>query len=110
MENTIRVDIGDNLASGEGVNQRLQEKALVEVVLFSQIGDNRIGGLLGVVEGDLREQVVDNVVVDNLVEEVTTDEAEATVNGGEGTLDEGPCVRIVVRHLGVSVVQVSNGN
>jgi hypothetical protein len=41
---------------------------------------------------------------------VTTDEAEATVNGGEGTLDEGPRIRIVVRHGGVGVVQVGNGN
>lgn len=110
MENTVRVDIGDNLASGEGVDQRLQEKSLVEVVLVTEVGDNRVGGLLGVVEGDLGEQVVNNVVVDNLVEEVTTDETEATVNGGEGTLDKGPRIRIVVGHLGVSVVQVGDGN
>lgn len=110
VQNTVRVDIGDNLAGGEGVDQRLEEKALVEVVLVSEVGNDRIGGLLSVVEGNLGEQVVNNVVVDDLVEEVTTDEAEAAVNGGEGTLNEGPCIRIVVGHRRVSVVQVGNGN
>jgi hypothetical protein len=110
VQNTVRVDIGDNLTGAEGVDQRLQEKALVKVVLVSEVGDDSIGGLLGVVEGDLGEQVVNNVVVNDLVEEVTTDEAKPAVNGGEGTLDEGPCLRIIVGHRRVGVVQVSNSN
>lgn len=110
VQNTVRVDIGDNLAGAEGVDQRLEEKALVKVVLVSEVGDDRIGGLLGVVEGNLGEQVVNNVVVDDLVEEVTTDEAETAVNGREGTLNESPCIRIVVGYRRVSVVQVGNGN
>lgn len=110
VQNTVRVDIGDNLAGGKGVDQRLEEQALVKMVLVSEVGDDGIGGLLSVVEGNLGEQVVNNVVVDDLVEEVTTNEAEAAVNGRERTLDEGPCIRIVVGHGGVSVVQVGNGN
>lgn len=80
------------------------------MVLRSEVGDNRIGGLLGVVEGDLREQVVNNVVVDDFVEEVTTDEAKAAVDGGERALDKGPRIGVVVGHRRVSVVQIGDGN
>lgn len=110
MQNSVRVDIGNNLAGVESINQRLEVHFLLKMVLVSQVGDNRVGGLLGVVEGDLGEQVVHNVVVDNLVEEVATNEAKAAVDGGERALDEGPCLSIVVRHRRVSVVQVGDGN
>ena len=52
MQNSVRVDIGNNLASVEGINQRLEVHFLLKMVLVSQVGDNRVGGLLGVVEGD----------------------------------------------------------
>ena len=60
--------------------------------------------------GDLREQMVDNVGVDDAVEEVAADEAKVAVNRGQGALDEGPAVGLEVVDLRVSVVQVGDGN
>jgi uncharacterized membrane-anchored protein len=63
-----------------------------------------------VVEGDFGEQVVNDVVVNDFVEEVASDEAESTVDGTKGTLDEGPSVLIVMRNVRVGVVKVGNCN
>jgi hypothetical protein len=59
---------------------------------------------------DLREKVVNNVVLNNAVEEVAADKAKLAVNSGQSTLDKGPVLGIIVRHLHVSVVKVSDGN
>lgn len=37
---------------------------------------------------------------------MSVDEAKVTVNGGEGALDVGPVIGIVVVNVGVSVVEV----
>lgn len=58
----------------------------------------------------LREQVVNNVLLNDAVEEVLADEAELTVDGGNGTLDESPALLGVVVDLRVVVVEVSDGN
>ena len=59
----------------------------------------------GVVEGDLWEQVVDQVVVDNFVEEVATDEAKAAIDCAHGAFAEGPGLFGVVGNLWVGVVE-----
>lgn len=59
---------------------------------------------------DLREHVVDNVVLNDAVENVTADEAKVTVHGGGSTLDKSPLVGLVVRGLWVGVVKVGDGN
>jgi hypothetical protein len=53
---------------------------------------------------------VNNVVLNDAVEDVAANEAEFTVNGRKGTLDESPLVCLVVRRLGMSVMQVGDGN
>jgi hypothetical protein len=58
----------------------------------------------------LREKVVDDVVLDDAVEEVTANEAKLPVDRGEGALNEGPAARLVVRDLKVSMVQVGDGH
>lgn len=60
--------------------------------------------------GYLREEVVDDVLLDNAVEEVLANEAELSVNSSQGTLDVGPALGSVVRDLGVVVVQISDGH
>lgn len=50
------------------------------------------------------------MLLDDAVEEVLANEAEVAVNGGKGTLDEGPALLGVVRDFGVVVVQVGDGN
>ena len=59
---------------------------------------------------DLREEVVNNVVLNNAVEQVAADKAKLAVNSRQSALDKGPVLGVVVRHLHVSVVQVSDGN
>lgn len=58
----------------------------------------------------LREEVVHNVVVDDVVEEHTADPAKVAVNGSESALDVSPGARLVVVHLGVVVVEVGDGD
>jgi histidinol phosphatase-like PHP family hydrolase len=50
------------------------------------------------------------MVLNDAVEDVAANEAKFTVNSRKGTLDESPLVCLVVRRLGMSVVQVGNGN
>lgn len=59
---------------------------------------------------NVREQVVNNVVLNDAVEQVAANETEFSVHGCEGALDKGPALSLIVRHLHVGVVQVSDGN
>jgi hypothetical protein len=59
---------------------------------------------------DVREEVVDHVVLNDAVEEVAADEAKLAVDGGQSSLDKGPVLGIIVRHIDVGVVQVGDGN
>lgn len=53
---------------------------------------------------------MDDVVLDDAVEDVATDETEIAVDGGSRSLDESPVLGLVVRCLRVSVVEISDGN
>jgi hypothetical protein len=57
-----------------------------------------------------REEMVDNVRLDNAVEKVLANEAKVTIHSSNGTLDESPAVGVVVVHFGVVVVEVGNGH
>lgn len=50
------------------------------------------------------------MVINNLVEEVTADEASGAVDGSQGTLGVGPGFGGVVGDFGVSVLEVGDGN
>lgn len=110
MELSLGIRVLNNLAGAKGINQRLEVHALLKTVLVTQERHNGLSSLFSMVEGNAREQVVDDVVVDDLVEKVTANEAKSSVDGGKGTLDEGPGLLVVVGNLGVSVVQVGDGN
>ena len=98
-------------ALAEGRHQRVQETGLLFLaVVLAQEGLDGAGGLLGLVEGDAAEEVVHDVVVDDLVEEVTADEARGAVNGGQRPLGVGPSVGRVVRDVGVGVLEVGDGD
>jgi len=64
-----------------------------------------LGGLVGVVEGDGGDVVVENVGLDNAVEKGASDEAKLTVNGSSGTASVGPGVGVVVGQGRVGVLQ-----
>jgi hypothetical protein len=59
---------------------------------------------------NLREHVVDNVVLNDTVEDVASNEAKFTVNSRKRALDKRPVVGIVVSGLLMGVVQVGNSN
>jgi hypothetical protein len=59
---------------------------------------------------NLREQVVNDVLLNDAVENVLSNEAKLAVNSSESTLDVGPALSGVVGELGVVVVEVSDGN
>lgn len=120
----------DELAVGEAAPQISHEVGLLLDVLVSEDRGDGPGRLLCVVEGnttlwsgqlqlfdmarpgwaDLREHVVDNVVLNDAVEDVAADETKVTVDGGHGALDEGPLVCLVVLGIFMRVVKVRDGN
>ena len=53
---------------------------------------------------------MDNVVLNDTMKQVATNEAEVSVNRSKSTLDECPVLCIKVRHIGMSMMQVCNGN
>ena len=104
MQLSIRVRVVNNLAGAEGINQRLQVHALFKAVLIAQVRNNGVGCLLTVVKRNPGEEMVNDMVVNNLVEEMASDETKSSVDGAKRTLDEGPCILIIVRDIRVSVV------
>lgn len=64
------------------------------------------GGLIGVIEGNGGDVVVQDVGFDDAVEEGAADEAEFAVDGGGGAAGEGPGLRAVVRERRVGVLEV----
>jgi hypothetical protein len=71
---------------------------------------NGLGGLVGIVEGDGADIVVQHVRLDNAVEEVAADEAKLTIDGGSATTDEVPLVSGVMGKRRIGVLQESDGD
>ena len=59
---------------------------------------------------NVREEMVNNVLLNDAVEDVLANKAKVAVNGSESALDKGPALLGVVRDLLVVVVQVGDGN
>jgi len=115
MENT-RLRVWSSLfrhiyALAEGYHQRVQEALLfLFMIVFTKNRLNCFGGLLGVVEGDSAKKVVDDMVIDNFVEEVTTNEAGCAVNCSQSSLGIGPGLCGVVWNSRVGVLKVRDSN
>jgi len=69
-----------------------------------------LAGLVGVVEGDVADIVVQNVGLDDAVEDVATDEAEVAVDGGGSSAHKVPHLGLVVGKAGISVLEVGDGH
>lgn len=69
-----------------------------------------LGSLVGVVEGDGADVVVEDVGLDNAVEKLAANEAELTVNRCGRTSDVVPGSTGVVRKGGVGVLEVGDSN
>ncbi|KAI3480672.1 hypothetical protein L1887_57149 [Cichorium endivia] len=78
-------------------------------VVLAKTSLERLGGLPGVVVGDLARDVVEHVGLGDAVEEVGTNGAEpVAVNGAEGATREGPGLGLVVGEGGVGVLEVGD--
>ncbi|KAI9929459.1 hypothetical protein MW887_000931 [Aspergillus wentii] len=75
------------------------------LVYITEKRSRRFRGFLCAVEWDLREQVMDDMVADDLVEEMSTEKACASIDGCESPSSEGPALGSVVRDGGVGVVE-----
>lgn len=90
--------------------QANEEVGLVLVVKLAEQRADGLGRLVGVVKGNAREQVVNAVSSDDAVEEVLVNPSKVAVDGAEVAEGKVPGAFGVVRHIGVGVVQVGNGN
>ena len=98
-------------AFAECRHQRIEETLVLGfVVLFAEQWLDGSGCFFGLVEWNAAKQMVDDMVIDDLVEEVTTDETNRAVNGGERTLGIGPGLGCVVWDVGVRVLKVRDGD
>lgn len=82
----------------------------VGAVVLAHDGLDGLGGLVGVVEGDGGDVVVEDVGLDDTVEDLAADEAELAVNGSGGATGEVPVLAGVVREGGVGVLEVGDGD
>ena len=69
-----------------------------------------LGGLVGVVKGDVADVVVEDVGLDDTVEEMSTDEAHLAIDGSSGTTDKVPLLASVVGKGRVGVLEEGDGN
>ena len=102
------------LAGASGGPHGLEETSPAGVSLSAVVGTHDgldgFAGLVGVVEGDRADVVVQNVGLNDTVEDVTTNEAKVTVDGGGGATSKVPHLGLIVRERGVGVLQESDGN
>jgi hypothetical protein len=88
------------------------QAALLDVgaVVLAHDGLDGLGGLVGVVEGDGGDVVVEDVGLDDAVEDLAADETELAVNGGGGATSKVPGLAGVVREGRVGVLEVGDGD
>ncbi len=82
----------------------------IRAVVLTHDGLDGFCGFIGVVKGDSRHVMVEDVGLNNAVHKVATDEAELAVNGCSGTASEVPGMRFIVRKAGVGVLEIGDGN
>jgi hypothetical protein len=69
-----------------------------------------LGGLIGMVEGDGTDVVVQNVRLDDTVKQMATDEAKLAIDGSSSATDKVPLLWGVMRQRGIGMLQVGDGN
>lgn len=118
-ENTLAFALGalvglDPLAGAGAGPHGLEEASpaclSIGAVVVAHDALDSLGGLIGVVEGDVADVVVQDVGLDDTVEDMATDEAEVTVDGSGGATDEVPHLGLVVGEGRVGVLKVGDGD
>lgn len=102
--------LAPSLAVPHGTQETKWAVLGIRTVVTSHDWLDGLSRLIGVVEWNGRDVVVEDVGLDDTVEEVAANEAELTVDGRSGTSGEGPRIAAVVRKRGISVLEVSDGD
>lgn len=104
----------DPVARAGGGPESLEETSPATVgfgaVVVAHDALDGVGGLVGVVEGNVADVVVQDVSFDDAVEDVATDETKVTVNSGSSTTGKVPNLRLVVGESRVGVLKEGDGN
>lgn len=104
----------DELAGAGASPEGLEEASPAGVRLGAVVAAHDLldgfAGLIGVVEGDGADIVVENVSFDDAVEYMAADEAKVAVNGCCGATGKVPYFGLVMREGWVGVLQISDGN
>lgn len=103
-------EVTDTGGGPHGLEETSPAGVSLSAVVIAHNGFDGIAGLIGVVEGDVADVVVQNVGLDDAVEDVTADEAEVAINSGSGAAGEVPHFGLVVREGGVGVLEVGDGD
>lgn len=82
----------------------------VRAVVLAHDTLDGLASLIGMVEGDGRNVVVEHVGLDDAVEKGAADESEFAVDGSSGATDVVPALGGVVREGWVGVLEVGNRN
>lgn len=118
-QNTLALTTGtrgrlDPLAGAGTGPQSLEEASPAGVglcaVVVAHHGLDGLAGLVGVVERDGADVVVQHVGFDDTVEDVAADEAEVTVDGGGSTAGKVPHLRLVVGEARVGMLEEGDGH
>ena len=97
-------------AGPEGLDEASPASLSLSAVVVAHDLLDGLAGLIGVVEGDVANIVVQNVGFDDAVEDVAAHESKVTVNGGGSPAGKAPHLRLVVRQSWVSVLQEGDGD
>jgi hypothetical protein len=102
--------LADTGRGPHGLEETSPAGVSLRAVVVSHDALDGLAGLVGVVEGDVADVVVQHVGLDDSVEDVAADEAEVAVNGGSSAAGEVPHLRLVVRKGRVGVLEEGNSD
>lgn len=102
--------VADTGSGPHGLEETSPAGVSLGAVVVAHDALDGIAGLVGVVEGDVADVVVQHVGLDDTVEDVAADKAEVAVNGGGSTAGEVPHFGLVVREGRVGVLEEGNGD
>lgn len=82
----------------------------VRAVVLAHDGYDSLRSLVGIVERNRGNVVVEDVSLDDAVEKSATNEAKFTIDGGSSSASVSPGIGVVVRQRGIGVLQEGDGD
>lgn len=91
--------------------EEAKETALgVGAVVLAHNRTDGVRSLVGVVKGNGRDVVVEDVRLDDAMKKVTADEATLAINGSSSTTDKVPLFGVIVGESRVGVLEKGDGD